>query len=322
MRKHIIKQILSNIPLLLVTICLNFTIIRLAPGDPVSYLISGLEAWGIPPEFIQTVKEAYGLDKPIWEQLLIYIGKVARGDFGYSFTYHQPVFKVIMSKIPYTLLLTGTTFIISLAIGLFTGIKSAEKPYSRTDNANTMVSLVLWATPGFWAGMMSILVFAVYWHIFPAGGMSDIGSTGIARTLSTLRHLFLPSVTMGLGSYAVYSRYGRASMLQVLSEDYIKTAWSKGCTPRQVYYKHAFKNAMIPIVTLIAMRLPGLFMGSVLTETVFTWPGLGSLLYEAIRFRDVNLLMAIFIVYSVLMIISNIVLDIVYAYVDPRISFE
>jgi peptide/nickel transport system permease protein len=281
-----------------------------------------MEAWGIDPAFIQSIRAAYGLDKSIPEQLLIYMWKALRLDLGYSFTYHQPVFEVILSKLGNTLILTCSAFSIALILGVLSGIKSAEKPYSKTDKINTVVSLFFWSMPGFWFGTMLLLFFSVYFNFFPVGGISAIGSQGIQRVLSILHHLVLPALTLGLGGYALYSRFMRASMLEVLRMDYIKTAWSKGCTPRMVYYKHAFRNSLLPLVTLVGMRLPALFMGSVLVETVFTWPGLGMLLYDSIKERDYNLIMAIFIIYSILMIVCNFIVDVVYSYLDPRIRYR
>lgn len=322
LKKFMIKRILVSIPLILVTIMINFTIIKLAPGDPASFLISGIDSYGIPPEFINMVRAQYGLDKPLWQQLYIYMSKVMRGDMGYSYRYHQPVFKVIMTKLPNTLLLTCASFSISVYLGIVSGINCSKKPYSRNDNINTIISLIFWSMPGFWFGTMNLLLFGVYIDLFPIGGISDIGSHGIQRFTSTLHHLFLPAFTLGTGQYAIYSRFGRASMLEILNLDYIKTAWSKGCTPKMVYYKHAFRNALLPLTTLIGLRLPRLFMGSVLIESVFSWPGLGTLLYDAIRVRDYTLIMACFTMFSILMIVANFIVDIAYSYLDPRIRYK
>lgn len=316
------KRVLVTIPLVFLSLTINFIIMKSAPGDPVGFLISGMEAWGISPDYIEMIRLEYGLNKPISEQLLIYMGKALSGDLGYSYTYHQPVLKVIFDSTMNTLLLMSTGFSIALILGVLSGISCSKKAYSKIDNINTLVSLLFWSMPSFWFGTMALLIFSLRFNIFPVGGITGIDLQGMDKLFSRVHHLALPAITIGLAQYAVYSRFTRASMLEVLSKDYIKTAWSKGCTPRQVYYKHAFRNALLPIVTIIGLRIRRLFMGSVLIETVFAWPGLGSLLYFAITARDYNLLMAIFLIYSIITIISTIIVDISYAYLDPRIRYK
>ena len=322
MKSYILKRVLVTIPLVFLSLTINFIIMKSAPGDPVGFLISGMEAWGISPDYIEMIRLEYGLNKPISEQLLIYMGKALSGDLGYSYTYHQPVLKVIFDSTMNTLLLMSTGFSIALILGVLSGISCSKKAYSKIDNINTLVSLLFWSMPSFWFGTMALLIFSLRFNIFPVGGITGIDLQGMDKLFSRVHHLALPAITIGLAQYAVYSRFTRASMLEVLSKDYIKTAWSKGCTPRQVYYKHAFRNALLPIVTIIGLRIRRLFMGSVLIETVFAWPGLGSLLYFAITARDYNLLMAIFLIYSIITIISTIIVDISYAYLDPRIRYK
>ena len=318
----VIKRAIVSIPLIFLIIVVNFAIIHLAPGDPVDFMVSGMEAVGLPPGYLEELRAKFGLDKPLHEQLLIYIYNVLRGDLGYSFIFRRPVLDIILSALGSTLLLTVTGFLISITLGIFIGIKCAEKPYSVFDNVASTSSLLIWSMPLFWLGMMLLLVFALYLGYFPAGGMYDVHATGYQRTLSVIRHLTLPAVCLGLGQFAVMTRFTRASMLEVLRSDYITTAWSKGCSPRTVYYRHAFRNALLPITTLLALRIRGLFMGSVVVETVFSWPGLGGLLYDSIMRRDFTLIMAIFIVYALLTIVSTLLSDLVYGYLDPRIRLE
>ncbi len=319
--RYVINRILIAIPLVLVAIAINFTIIHLAPGSPIDFILSSGEVHLVTPEFIADITAQYGLDKPIWIQFSIYIQKIFRGDFGYSYQYHRPVLSIIYERLYNTLLLTIPAFIFSVILGILFGIKSSEKVYSLTDNINTIVGLIFWSMPFFWFGMMAISIFAVNLHWFPAQGIQDIGVIGLDRVISVLRHLFLPFMVIGLGQYATYTRFTRASMLEVLKKDYITLAWSKGATPKLVYYKHAFKNAILPLVTIIGLRIRNLFMGSVLVETVFSWPGLGMLLYTAITRRDYNLIQAIFVIYTIITMICNIISDITYAYLDPRIRY-
>jgi peptide/nickel transport system permease protein len=206
-------------------------------------------------------------------------------------------------------------------LGILTGIKSSEKVYSLTDNVNTIFSLLLWAMPGFWFAMILIQVLAVNFDLLPAQSIVDIGVVGFERIKSLILHLIMPITVLSLGGFASYTRYTRTSMLEVLKKDYILTAWSKGATPKMVYRKHAFRNAALPLITLIALRMRGLFMGSVLIETVFSYPGLGMLLYKSISRRDYNVIQGIFLIYTILTLLSNIVADVAYAYLDPRIRY-
>jgi len=319
LKKYIATRIAQAIPLIMVIICINFAIMHLAPGDPVDFLVSGME--GASSEYVRMLKTKYGFDRPLIDQLLIYLLNIMQGDFGYSFYYHDSVFSVIMSRLSATLLLTFASLLIEL-LGVYLGVLASKKPYSLTDNAVTLLTLVTFNMPYFWLGMILILFFGLYLGAFPISGMSTIGTTGLDYHLSVAWHLTLPAVTLGLGRLALYTRYTRASMLEVLREDYITTAWAKGCSERLVYYKHALRNALIPIVTIVMLRMPMLFTGATLVETVFGWPGLGRLFYEAIFRRDFNLLMAEFILVSILTIAFNLLADVCYAYLDPKVRYK
>ena len=319
MKKYIAIRVGQAVPLVLAVICVNFAIMHIAPGDPVDFLVSGMESAS--PEYVKILKTKYGFDKPLIEQLLIYLLNIVRGEFGYSFYYHDSVLSVIMSRLSATLLLTLASLLIEL-LGIYLGVLASKKPYSFTDNAVTVLTLVTFNMPYFWLGMILILFFGLYLGVFPIAGMSTIGATGLDYYISVLWHLSLPAATLGLGRLALYTRYTRASMLEVLREDYITTAWAKGCSERMVYYKHALRNALIPIVTIVMLRMPMLFTGATLVETVFGWPGLGRLFYEAIFRRDFNLLMAEFIIVSILTISFNLLADICYAYLDPKVRYK
>lgn len=290
-----------------------------APGDPVDFLVSGLE--GVPPGYLDMVKAKYGYDKPMHEQLIIYMSNLLRGDFGFSFYFHQPVIKMIIPALRNTLILTLTSFFIELS-GIILGVLASKKVYSLTDNVITIATLVTFNMPYFWLAILFLLFFGLRLGAFPITGMYTIGTTGVQKIISMLWHLVLPATVLSIGRVALYTRYTRASMLEVMRLDYITTAWAKGCSERTVLYKHAFRNALIPIVTVITLRMRTLFTGAILVETVFAWPGMGRLVYDSIFRRDYNVIMANFLIIAVITILFNIFADIIYAYVDPRVRYQ
>lgn len=320
MIRYIIKRILIAIPLVLAIVCINFVIIHSAPGDPVAFMISGVE--NATPEFMAMKRAELGLDKPMYIQLLIYLDTILHGDLGYSFIYHQPVADIILQRLQATLLLTVTSFVITVAVGIFAGVSAAKRPYSRTDAFFTIGALGIYSMPDFWVGLIAIIVFSVHLHLTPIFGIVDPGLTGWDYWTNLLWHLALPATTLGLGRLALYSRLSRASMLEVMRQDYITTAWAKGCDERAVFYKHGLRNAMLPLVTVLGFQTSFLFAGAVLTETVFAWPGIGRLLYQSIFFRDYLMIQSLFLVFSILTIAGNLLADIAYAFLDPRIRYK
>lgn len=319
--KYLLKRLITAIPIFLFAVALNFLIIHSAPGSPVDFILSSGEYHLLTADTVKEIIASYGLDKPLHMQFIIYIAKIFRGDLGYSFTYHIPVSELIWERLGRTLLFVLPSFLISVTLGILVGIKSSEKAYSLADNVFTIVSLLLWAMPFFWFSMILIQVFAVNLHLLPAQSIADIGVIGFERVKSLILHLIMPITVMGLGGFASFSRYTRSSMLEILNKDYIMTAWAKGATQKMVYRKHAFKNAALPIITLIALRIPSLFMGSVLIETVFSYPGLGMLLFKCITRRDYNVIQGIFLIFTIITLISNIIADLLYAYLDPQIRY-
>jgi len=315
----IAKKAAVGFILFIITIAVNFTLIHLAPGDPITYLLAGQTAEGFPRGYIDEIKAKYGLDQPIPIQFLAYTGQVFRGDFGDSFYHGKPVLDLVLERLPNTLILTGVGFAISVTFGLLLGVRCAKKPYSKFDNFFSIFSLIFWSLPFFWVGIMFIITFSIYYKLLPAQGMVDVGAQGFEYLASYLRHLTLPAITLGLGGIAIYLRLARASMLEQLNLDYIKTAWAKGCSFTEVFYGHAFKNALLPLITIIALRMRFLIMGALLVETTFAWPGIGRLLYESIRVRDYGLIQCIFIFYSIITIVLSMAADIAYAAVDPRL---
>jgi peptide/nickel transport system permease protein len=283
-------------------------------------MISGIGS--APREFIDAARAKLGLDKPLYVQFLIYLNDIFHGDLGYSWNYNKPVINIIFARLINTLTLTLGGFFIALLFGVFTGILAAKKPHSIVDSLISLFTLVIWSTPYSWMGLMFLLLFGLYLGWFPISGVPTPGLKGLDYVLNYLWHLFLPAACYGLGTMALYTRLMRTSMLEILHQDYILTAWSKGCSERLVYYKHAFRNALLPIVTYIGLTVKNLFTGSVIIETVFSWQGIGMLLYEAIFARDYAMVQGIFIIISFFTIGGNLMADVIYAFLDPRIRYE
>lgn len=317
-RMYILKRLLETIPLIFGIIVITFLIIHMAPGDP-TYLLVGEGA--VTEEYIQKVREDFGIDKPIYVQLITYIRKVFSGQLGYSFINRQPVLNLIISRIPNTLLLMCTSSMISITIGIFLGITCARRAFSVVDNILSVLAVVWYSTPIFWLGLMLILIFAANLKLFPVQGMYYPGTEGTSKIVDILWHLALPAITLSLAQLALISRITRTSMIEVLGKDFIVTARLKGLSERSVVYKHAFRNALLPVVTITGLQLGRILAGAVLTETVFAWPGLGRLMYESAVNRDYPVLMGMFIVVSAVIIIVNLITDVIYAFLDPRISY-
>lgn len=315
----LIKRIFYGLILIFAVITLNFLLIQAAPGDVVDVMIT--EAGGGNPEIVARIRKSYGLDEPIHVQLLTYMGKTITGDLGYSFYYDQSVGSLLLSHLPSTLMLTLSALVIAVFIGTLLGVVAAVRPKALISHIVTLFSLIGYATPVFWLGMMVLLLFSYFFPIFPAFGIRSIPiPVGMfERALDVLHHLILPVFTLSILFLASYGRLGRASMLDVLGSDYIRTARSKGLSERVVIFKHALKNAALPIVTMAGLQLGSIFSGAVLVETVFTLPGIGPLLYESIMRRDYPVLLGVLFGASVTVIIANIITDLVYRLLDPRI---
>jgi len=321
MTSYVVKRILQLLPVILVIICVNFFLLRLAPGDPIYYLIGDAS---VTPEFIEELRKQYGFDQPLYKQLLIYLWQVLQGDLGYSVISRDSVSAIILSRMPATLLLLGSQFVLSIAFGIALGAVSAYRRGSATDHAVSLISLVGFAVPAFWIGQMLILVFALWLNLFPSQGMRTLrfDLTGWAAVLDVLHHLVLPTVTLTIFNLALIARVTRASMINVLRMEYITYARSKGVPESAVVRVHALRNAILPVITVIGLNLRTLIAGAVLTETVFAWPGVGRLTFEAIFARDYPILMGILIVIGVTVVIANILTDIVYSWLDPRVRYQ
>ncbi|WP_398469353.1 ABC transporter permease [Tardiphaga sp.] len=316
---HVSRQLLNAFGLLLAVLVLNFCLIHAAPGDP-ALVIAG-EMGGASAEVIAALRVKYGLDKSLLEQLFTYLGKVATGDFGYSYYFNEPVLGLIGQRIPATLYLVLSALALSIVIGTVLGIISARKPNGLFSQGVTVISLAGYAAPVFWTGLMLLLLFGSVWPILPVTGMTDVArpKVGFAYVLDVLQHLVLPATTLALVYIAQYSRLARVNMIDALTADYVRTARAKGLPEFIVIGKHALRNTLIPIVTVAGLQFGHLFAGAVLVETVFSWPGMGRLVFESILRRDYPTLLAVLFFSAVLVMAANIITDLVYRLVDPRI---
>ncbi len=298
---------------------LNFLLIHAAPGDPAAVMAG--EAGAADAQFIEQLRTRFGLDRSLPEQLWRYVSGVAQGDLGYSYRQQMPVATLIFERLPATLLLTGTAFAVSLGLGTLAGAIAARRVGTWADTAISAVALVFYATPLFWAALMAILLFSVRLEWLPSFGYESVGADHgpLGRALDIGAHLVLPAMTLGLFFTAVYARMTRASMLEVAQLDFVKTARAKGLPEGLVQRRHVLRNALLPIVTLAGLQAGQLVGGAILTETVFAWPGIGRLMFEALSSRDYNLLLGVFLVSAAMVLLFNLVTDVVYRLVDPRI---
>lgn len=312
---------LSNAVLLLIAVLiLNFALIHVAPGDPVEALVG--EMGGATPEQIADLRAQFGLDRPLYIQIATYLGRVAQGDLGYSLYYDQPVTQLIAGRIGPTLLLVGTALLSAILVGTVLGVFSAQNRRSVLSHLVTVLSLAGFSAPAFWVGIMLILLLSVAIPILPISGMSssDGAASGVMYVIDVLHHLILPALTLALIYLAFYSRLSRASMLEVLESDYVRTARAKGLPRRLVIYKHALRNAVLPVVTFAGLQFGQVISGAVLVETVFAWPGLGTLAFESILRRDTPTLLGILFFSSVMVVAMNLLTDFLVRRIDPRIK--
>lgn len=316
----ILGRAVHALMLIAAVVVLNFTLIYLAPGD-VTDVLAG-EAGGASAESLATLRAAYGLDRGFLAQLWHYVSHVMMGDLGQSFYFNAPVSALILQRLPATLLLVVTANVIAILLGVLLGTLAARRPHSPLNHLITVLSLVGFSAPVFWTGLLLIIAFAFALPIFPIGGMRDITSLDagwMEATLDTLHHLVLPASSLAIIYVAQYSRLTRSTMMEVLGADYIRTARAKGVNERMVVFKHALRNAILPVVTTAGLQFSGVLAGAVLTETVFSWRGLGNLAYESILRRDTPTLLGILLCSAVVVILVNMLTDLVYSLVDPRI---
>jgi peptide/nickel transport system permease protein len=315
MTRFLIRRLLGAIPLLLGVAILSFIFMQLAPGGPDALFARNAR---MTEEQLQAIRHNMGLDRPVPEQLMTWLVNLAQGDLGISYTQYRPVSQVIWDVIPNTLLLMGTGMLISLAAALSFGILAARRQYGFFDNVTSFVSYFGLAMPVFWFGLMLQLLFAVRLGWLPSAGMESAGGGGL---WDVARHLVLPAFTIAIGSIAGWSRYVRSSTIESLEQDYVRTARAKGIDERRVLVGHVLRNALIPFVTVVGIDVPLYLTGAVLTETVFSWPGMGRLFFDALTVRDYPVLMGILLLGAVLIVLGNLIADILYGVLDPRISY-
>ncbi|GAC1334137.1 MAG: ABC transporter permease [Beijerinckiaceae bacterium] len=315
----IIRRLANSVGLLLAVVVLNFALIQAAPGDP-AMVIAG-EMGGASAEVLADIRARYGLDRSKPEQLASYVRKIAHGDFGYSFYFNEPVTRLIFERFPATLLLVLTSLVGAVVIGAGLGILCARKPDGLVSQIVSIFAIAGNAAPVFWTGPMLVVLFASVWPILPVAGMTDVAypPSGFARVVDIARHLVLPATTLAIVYIAQYSRLTRTSMIDALGADYIRTARAKGLSERVVVFKHALRNALIPLVTIVGLQFGQIFAGAVLVETVFAWPGLGRLVFESILRRDYPTLLGVLFFSALLVLVANLLTDIVYRLIDPRI---
>jgi peptide/nickel transport system permease protein len=324
MRSYLLRRVLGIIPLLFGILTLNFVIIRMAPGDPADIYDNP----DLPPEYREMMRKNYGLNDSVPVAYVKYLRAVVfHFDLGYSIAKKRPVADEIKDALPNTVQLSALALILELIIGIAIGILAAVRQYSWFDGVTRVSALTLYSMPAFYLGLILLFLFAGgVWHWLPASGMYDLvryGEMSAAERLwNRLLHILLPAVTLGLGSAASVSRYMRGQMLEVIRQDYIRTARSKGLPESAVIFRHGLRNALMPVVTLIGLSLPFLLSGAVVTENVFAWPGMGRVAVDAAFQRDYPMFMAVNVIFAAMVILGNLVSDLLYAFVDPRVRLD
>jgi peptide/nickel transport system permease protein len=313
------KRLAYAVALVFAVLTINFTLIHAAPGDP-AMVIAG-EMGGADQATLDQIRRTYGLDRPILEQYTTYVGRAVRGDLGQSYLYNQPVTTLIMQRLPATVLLVLSALLCAILAGTLVGVWASRRPHSVGSGAVTVMSLVGYSMPTFWTGILLVILFGKVIPIMPIAGMRDVRLDGgwFVTALDVLHHLVLPAFTLGIVYMAQYSRLSRASMLEVLGSDYIRTARAKGLSERLVIWKHALRNALMPVITIAGLQFGNLISGAVLVETVFSWPGLGTLAFDSILGRDYPTLLGVLFFSSLLVITANLLTDLAYRAVDPRL---
>lgn len=319
MLRTVMRQLAQGLVLVLAVVVLNFLLLKAAPGDPVE-TIAGASG-GMSEELKAELRASYGLDRPVLVQLGVYLGKVVQGDLGHSYYFNQPVSQMILERLPATLLLVLTAVLAAFLVGTTLGVLASRAPNSWLSQVITALSLAGFAAPIFWTGMMLIILFAFVLPIFPVSDMRDVTSDGKgwADVLDVAHHLVLPALTLALVYLAQYSRLSRAAMLDVLGSDYIRTARAKGLSDGVVLYKHALRNAVLPVVTVLGLQFGNVLAGAVLVETVFNWPGLGRLAFDSVLRRDYPTIMGVLLFSSMVVVVMNLLTDLCYRLIDPRI---
>ena len=318
--RYIIRRLFQAVPIVLAIIVLNFFLLNMAEGDAVDVLAG--EAGSATPEYMGELRAKFGLDQPLPVQLLVYLKNIISLDLGYSFRHDMPVSVLIVDRFWPTLLLMVSTIILAVLFGILLGLLAAINLNTWKDAVISVFALITYATPLFWVGLMMIVVFSINLRWFPTSGMENIAAfyEGFDRFVDITHHLVLPTITLSLFYLALYTRLMRASMLEQYGQDYVVTARAKGLPERRITFGHVLRNALLPVVTMAGVQVGALIGGSVIVESVFAWPGLGMLAFESLFARDLNLLLGIFLISSVLVVVVNLIVDVIYCFLDPRIE--
>lgn len=319
---YALRRIFQAVPIMLMIVVGSFLLIKMAPGDTVDALVGDMG--GADPAFVARLRTEYGLDESIFVQLWRYLAKLAQLDFGWSYVFEQPVLTVLLDRLGTTLLLMACSLGVAFAVGVGLGAFAAQRAYSLTDNLISTLGLVFYAMPSFFLSLLMILVFSVKLGWLPVGGIRTIGAfhTGWAHVLDVARHLVMPTAALSLIYLAFYMRLMRTSVLEVMDLDFVRTARAKGAGNLRVMLHHVMRNAMLPVVTLLGLQFSTVLGGSVVIESIFSLPGLGQLAYTSVIKRDLNMLMGIIALSSVIVVLVNVLTDLVYAWLDPRIELK
>jgi len=318
--RYVLKRLLHSLPIILAIVVMNFFLLQLAEGDAVDVLAG--ESGSATPEYMAELRAKFGLDQPLPVQLVRYLGNVFMFDLGYSFRHDMPVSELVLQRVVPTLLLMVSTIFLAVGFGILLGLAAATGLNTWRDTAISIFALITYATPLFWVGLMLIVVFSLNLGWFPTSGMENIAMfySGWDRIVDIAHHLVLPTITLSLFYLALYTRLMRSSLLEQAGQDYVVTARAKGLTERRIMFVHVLRNALLPVVTMAGVQVGALIGGSVIVESVYAWPGLGMLAFEALFSRDLNLLLGIFLLSALLVVAVNLVVDLVYSLLDPRIE--
>jgi peptide/nickel transport system permease protein len=322
LRRFLLRRLWQVVPVLFGIAALNFLILQIAPGDVVDVLAG--ESGAATPEYMAELRRSFGLDQPLAVQFVQYLWNLATLNLGFSFRQNSSVWELIITRMPATLLLMLAALVIAVVVGSLLGVLAASRVGSWVDSVLSGLVLLTYAVPTFWLGLMAIVLFSGRLGWLPSGGLMTVGAglTGLPLLLDILAHLLLPALTLSTFYLAVYARLVRGSMLELYGADFIRTARAKGAGEWRVTLVHAFRNALLPMVTMLAYQASSLLSGAVLVETVFSWPGLGRLAFEAIRSRDLNLLLGIMFFSSIVVVLVNVLIDLIYVAIDPRVDLK
>jgi peptide/nickel transport system permease protein len=319
---YTVRRVVQAIPIIILIMIGSFLLIKLAPGDTVDALVGDMG--GADPAFVARLRAEYGLDQSVMVQLWRYMLKLAQFDFGWSYVYEQPVLTVLMSRLGNTMLLMVSSLTMAFTLGVALGAIAARRAYSWTDNMISTLGLVFYAMPSFFLSLLLMLIFSVKLGWLPVGGIRTIGAfkTGWADVADVARHLVMPTAALSLIYLAFYMRLMRTSVLEVMDLDFVRTARAKGAGGARLMFHHVMRNALLPVVTLLGLQFSTVLGGSVIVETIFSLPGIGQLAYTSVVKRDLNTLMGIIAISSIIVVIVNVVTDLVYAWLDPRIELK